>query len=80
MTPAGAKTSSDAPQRAALPDTPTCSIEEAAQVAGVSAWALYKAVRAGESPFPVIRIGRRIRVLVAPLRRALGIDTDGDKR
>lgn len=51
-----------------------CTIPEAARVIGVSPWAVYKALRADEAPFPVVRCGRRVIVPVAPLRRLLGLD------
>jgi len=51
----------------------TITVEEAAQVLGVSRNAAYQAANDGE--LDVIRVGRRILVLVAPLERRLGITT-----
>jgi len=36
----------------------------------------YDAAKRGEFPVPVIRVGRRMVVPVAPILRLLGIDTD----
>jgi len=47
----------------------TCSVEEAAAILGVSRGLAYAAARAGE--IPAIRLGRRLLVLVEPLRRML---------
>lgn len=49
----------------------TCSVEEAARRLGFDKQAVYRDIRAGTCPFPVIRVGRRIRVPVAPLERLL---------
>ena len=49
----------------------------AAQMLHVSDWAAYQAIRAGTFPVPIIRIGRRIVVPLAPLERLLGLG-DGD--
>lgn len=38
----------------------TLTVPETAAVLGVSPWSLYAAVKAGESPVPPIRVGRRI--------------------
>jgi excisionase family DNA binding protein len=48
---------------------PTLSVDEAAVVLGVGRGTLYEAIRRDE--FPVLRIGRRIRVSSAVLRRML---------
>ena len=60
---------------AALPDPqqrPTVPVEEAAQWIGISRSSAYAAVRAGE--IPSIRIGHRLLVPTAELRRLLGVD------
>ena len=54
---------------------PTLTVEQAANVLGISAWALYSAIRRDDSPVPVIRCGRRILIASAHLRRLLGMDT-----
>lgn len=51
----------------------TITVEEAAVVLGVSRNSAYQAVADGV--LEVIRVGRRILVLVAPLERKLGITT-----
>ncbi len=54
----------------------TTTVEEAAELLSVSSWTLYKAIRQGQSPVPVIRVGRRILVPTAHLRRLVGIDAN----
>jgi excisionase family DNA binding protein len=54
----------------------TTTVEEAAELLSVSSWALYKAIREGQSPVPIIRVGRRILVPTAHLRRLVGIEAD----
>ena len=49
----------------------TVTVHEAARLIGVSADALYDAIRAGASPVPVIRVGRRILIVKAALDRLL---------
>ena len=51
---------------------PTMTIPEAGAAVGLSASAAYRAAERGE--LPTLRIGRRLVVLVAPLRRQLGLD------
>lgn len=51
----------------------TITVEEAAEVLGLSRNSAYQAVNDGA--LDVIRVGRRILVLVAPLERRLGITT-----
>lgn len=53
-------------------DQPTISVEEAGEALGVSRSAAYLGVRSGE--IPSIRIGRRIVVPTAALRKLLGLD------
>lgn len=57
---------------------PTLSIEEAAQVLGVSRGLAYEAARRGE--LPTIRLGRRLLVPTARLREMLGEPGDGNGR
>ena len=70
MVPTGGDT------RRAILESPTCRVAEAALVIGVSEWALRRAINSGDAPVPVIRLGRRIIVPVAPLRRLLGLDEE----
>jgi excisionase family DNA binding protein len=51
-------------------DKSTVTIEEAAPIIGVSRGSAYAAARSGE--IPTLRIGRRLLVPVAALRRLLG--------
>ena len=51
-------------------DRSTVTIEEAAPILGISRGSTYAAARTGE--LPTIRIGRRLLVPVAGLRRLLG--------
>ncbi len=50
--------------------------EELAELAGVSTWSIYQAVKAEESPFPFLKIGRRILFPKAPADRLLGLSTE----
>lgn len=52
---------------------PVISAEEAFAVLGLDRSTGYKAIREGNFPVPVLRIGRLIRVPTAPLRRLLGL-------
>ncbi|HEY7311279.1 MAG TPA: helix-turn-helix domain-containing protein [Gemmataceae bacterium] len=51
---------------------PTCTVEEAGEVLGVSRGVAYKAARSGE--LPVMKFGRTVRVITAALRRQLGLE------
>jgi excisionase family DNA binding protein len=51
----------------------TITVEEAAEVLGVSRNSAYQA--AADGTLPVIRVGRRILVLVGPLEGMLGVTT-----
>lgn len=53
-------------------DQPTISVTDAAKLLGVSRGHAYEAARRGD--LPTIRLGRRIVVPTAALRRLLGID------
>lgn len=55
-------------------EQPTTRIEDAARVLGISRTSAYAAVRRGE--IPAIRIGHRIVVPTAALRRMLGLDPE----
>jgi excisionase family DNA binding protein len=57
----------------ALLAQPTISIDETACLLGTGRHATYRAARRGE--FETMRVGGRIRVLTAPLRRRLGLET-----
>ncbi len=51
----------------------TCTVEEAAKILGVSPWAFYKSIRAGNPPVQIVRVGRRVIVPTANLRKILGL-------
>ena len=53
----------------------TYTAEELAELAGVSTWALYKAVKEGTCPFPFLKIGRRVMFPKAPVDRLLGLES-----
>lgn len=57
-------------------ETPTVSVEEAGRLLGISRGSAYEAVKAGE--IPSVRLGRRIVVPTAALRRLLAADPTGD--
>ena len=48
-------------------------------VLGVGRTRAYELLRAGELPFPVLRVGRRVAVPTAPLLRLLGLDGDPER-
>ena len=54
-----------------LPTSPTTTVEQAAEVLNVAPWTLYKAIREGTAPVPAIRVGKRILIPTAALRRLL---------
>jgi excisionase family DNA binding protein len=54
----------------------TYTAEELAERLGVSSWAVYNAVRAGTSPVPPIRVGRRIVFARATVDRLLCLTPD----
>lgn len=58
-------------ETAKLLEQPTITVDEAAKVLGVSRLSAYAAVKRGE--LDVIRIGKRMVVTTAPLRRRLGV-------
>ena len=51
---------------------PTVTVEESAEVLGISRGSAYEAARSGE--LPTIRIGRRVQVPTALLLKMLGQD------
>ena len=62
----------------AVAERSTVNIDEAAQTLGVSRLTLYSAIRNGESPVPVIKIGKRLVVPKAALAKLLsGEDASG---
>jgi len=61
---------------------PTCDVETAAGLLGISRGLAYQEARQGSlGGVPVLRVGHRLRVVVKPLLVALGLDapihTDG---
>lgn len=69
---ADAISSDGARDRGVIPDRPTLTVGEAARALGVSEWALRRSLNAGDSPVTSIRIGRRVVIPTAPLRRLVG--------
>ena len=59
-----------------IPDTPTCRVEDAARVYGISRDLAYQLARAGTLP-GVIRLGHRYVVSTEALRKTLSVGTDG---
>jgi excisionase family DNA binding protein len=55
-----------------IPDRPTITVPEAAEILGVSVDTAYRAARSGE--LPVVTLGRRMLVPTARLRQLLGDD------
>jgi hypothetical protein len=55
-------------------ESPTNSVEDTAALIGCSTWCLYGLIRRGQSPVPVIHVGRKIRVITAGVRRVLLLD------
>jgi len=54
---------------------PTCDVETAAGLLGISRGLAYQEARQGSlGGVPVLRIGHRLRVVVKPLLEALGLD------
>ena len=50
------------------------NVETAGSIFGLSRTQSYESVRTGQFPVPVVRIGRRIVVPVAPILAALGLE------
>ncbi len=53
-------------------ENPTCTIDEAAQILGVSRTVAYESARKGQ--LPTIKMGKRLLVPTAALRRLLQLD------
>lgn len=53
---------------------PTLTVPKAAELLGCSPSAAYEAIRAGDFPVAVVRIGRKIVVPTRPLLNVLGIE------
>jgi excisionase family DNA binding protein len=51
----------------------TLTVDEAAAVLGVSTWAAYEAIKAGDFPVEVVHVGRRVLVPRRLLEAKLGI-------
>lgn len=51
--------------------TPTNNVEDTAPLFGVTAWCLYRWLPKDDCPVKVLRVGRKIRVLTASVRRVL---------
>lgn len=59
-----------------LPDTPTLTVPEVAELLGISVSGAYAAARENTFPFPVLKIGGRYVVPRKPLLNTLGITDD----
>ena len=58
-----------------LRSEPTCDVESAAELLGISRGLAYQEARQGSlGGVPVLRVGHRLRVVVKPLLEALGLD------
>lgn len=55
-------------------DKATLTVPEAAALLGCSTSAAYDAIRSGDFPTPVVRIGRKIVVPARPLLDLLGVE------
>jgi hypothetical protein len=58
----------------AILELPTCSVEELRRIFDLSKNPAYEAVKRGD--FPSIRVGGRIRIPTAPLRKMLGLEAE----
>lgn len=56
---------------------PTVGIETVAKCYGIHRTTAYELAQRGELGVPVLRLGRRLRVPTAELRRVLGLTDDG---
>ena len=52
----------------------TVTVEELAELLGVSSWAVYQACRSDSCPVPPIKVGRRIVFPKAAVDRLLGLE------
>lgn len=63
------------PRLERLRTDPTCDVETAAGLLGISRGLAYQEARQGSlGGVPVLRVGHRLRVVVKPLLEALGLD------
>ena len=53
------------------------NVETAGSIFGLSRTQTYLAIKGGRFPVPVISVGRRLVVPVAPIRKLLGLDEAG---
>lgn len=53
---------------------PTMKVPAVAEALGCSSWEMYQLIKRGESPVPVIRLGRKIVVPTQAVRRLLELD------
>jgi excisionase family DNA binding protein len=58
-------------------ERPTCTIDQAAELLGISRESAYRAARSGE--LPVLHLGRRLVVPTARLAQMLGLKHDGPR-
>lgn len=52
----------------------------AGQAHGLSKWSTYELHKRGSLPFPVLKLGRQLRVTRADLLRSLGVDPNEEVR
>jgi excisionase family DNA binding protein len=52
----------------------TVDVATAAEILGVNKLTLYDAIRRGDSPVPVIKVGRRYLISKSELDRVLGVE------
>jgi len=66
------------PERVDLAELPPAlTVAQVAPLLNVNTSTLYDAIAAGEAPFPVLKLGRAIRIPRAAVLRALALD-DGE--
>lgn len=53
---------------------PTITVQPVAKILNCSPSSIYASIKDNTFPFPVIRIGERIVIPTAPIRKALGIE------
>jgi excisionase family DNA binding protein len=56
------------------------TVPEVAELLGVSPWTVYEAIRRGEPPVPVIKLGRRVLFATALVMKLLGVEAEGAER
>jgi hypothetical protein len=57
-------------------DQATNSVEDTSPLFGVVAWTFYRWIQKDDCPVKVLRVGRKLRVVTASVRRALLLEED----